>query len=101
MKGRFSLRVMMFQLARSVKVKPFGRQAGLDTAVKLKIWPLREKRLRKEYRFNEQNRVSRRPAYVKENPRPGYAIWETKTRDNRVRQLPTDHLSCENPRIKD
>jgi hypothetical protein len=43
---------------------------------------------------SERNRVSRRPAYEKEKPRPGYAVWETKTRAFRVRQLPTDHLSC-------
>ena len=43
---------------------------------------------------SERNRVSRRPAYEKEKPRRGYAVWETKTRASRVRQLPTDQLSC-------
>jgi len=43
---------------------------------------------------SERNRVSRPPAYETEKPRPGYAVWETKTRANRLRQLPTDHLSC-------
>jgi hypothetical protein len=36
----------------------------------------------------------RGPVLRKENPRRGYAVWETKTRENRVRQLPTDPLSC-------
>ncbi len=30
----------------------------------------------------------------KENPRAYYAVWETKTRELRLRQLPTDPLSC-------
>ena len=33
----------------------------------------------------------RGPRLRKENPRPGYAVWETRTRALRVRQLPTDH----------
>jgi hypothetical protein len=36
----------------------------------------------------------RGPGLRKENPRPGYAVWETKTRESRLRQLPTDPLSC-------
>jgi len=90
MNRRFSLRAMMFQLPLGVKAKPFGRQAGLDSECDLKLGPLRAKRLRKEHRVSEQNRVSRCPAYVKEKPRPGYAIWVTRTRASRVSQLPTD-----------
>jgi hypothetical protein len=48
MKGRFSLRAMMFHLPLGVKAKPFGRQAGLDSECDLKLRPLRAKRLRKE-----------------------------------------------------
>jgi len=32
----------------------------------------------------------------KENPREPYAVWETKTRALRVRQLPTNRFSCGN-----
>ena len=38
----------------------------------------------------------RGPRLRKENPRNHYAVWETKTRGLRMRQLPTDPLSCGN-----
>jgi len=38
----------------------------------------------------------RGPRLRKENPRNHYAVWETKTRAPRMRQLPTDPLSCGN-----
>jgi hypothetical protein len=43
-------------------------------------------------RMNETE--GRGPRLRKENPRKHHAVWETKTRGLRVRQLPTDPLSC-------
>jgi hypothetical protein len=40
------------------------------------------------------NQESRNLAYEKENPRLGYGVCVSKTPVERLRQLPTDHLSC-------
>jgi len=40
------------------------------------------------------NQESRNPAYEQENPRPGYEACTSKTLASRLRQLPTDQLSC-------
>jgi hypothetical protein len=73
--------------------------ADLDPASDPEKWALRGKRISMNT-ASEWNRGVEAPGYEKENPRPGYAVWETKTRDIRLRQLPTDQLSCgSDPRI--
>jgi hypothetical protein len=94
--GVFSLgAIIVLQPEKGVKAKPrWGGRAGLDSLLRLKNRALREKTEIIINPVSERNRGPRRPAYEKEKPRPGYVVWETRIHENRVRQLPMDHLSC-------
>jgi hypothetical protein len=91
--------------SRSLAASRPSPQGGKPALTPPEIWRLGryEKNGSTKNTVSERDRVSRRPAYEKEKPRPGNAVWETKTRATRVRQLPTDPLSCEsyNARITD
>ncbi len=82
---------LCFKAEPASRPSPSGGCAGLDPGSASKHRALKRKTGKQRTPLlSERNRGSRRPAYVKENPRPGYAVWETKTRDSRQRQLPTD-----------
>jgi hypothetical protein len=51
--------------------------------------------LSQHYYSNRMSGAEGRESRLREeNPRAGYAVWETKIRDTRLRLLPTDPLSC-------
>jgi len=81
-------------LQAASRPSPAGGSAGLDPACRTENQAAARKTERRTNQSVNGTGVSRRPAYEKEKPRRGYAIWETKTRVSRVRQLPTDQLSC-------
>jgi len=91
----FSAQHSILELSTASRPSPAGSLRSALTPCSVPVsWVATRKTSYQKPSWSGWNQESRNPAYEKENPRLGYGVCICKIPVKRLRQLPTDQLSC-------
>jgi len=91
----FSARHLVPESSPASRPSPTGSlRSALTPGTTPGFWAATRKTLAKKPGGSGWDQGLRMMAREKEHPRPGYEVCESKTLVSRLRQLPTDQLSC-------